>query len=294
MPRLRATSWFCVLWLAAASPVLAEELAGPADIAPAGALFPCQRSGASEAFWSCLAAAGVPSGGIDFARRLAADPALGGPGLLIDFTELGAVDLAEVLFPFLANTNQQTLLVNGAAGVVQPLAIEPQRPDDPQTQAILAAHPDAFPSLRVSVEGYRAEGTWQRFVLTDPVTDSCRACPVVAAALTVADFDDGALARVDPLGWIPLELAADETRAAALRQGDVRALQVALALRGYDPGPLDGARGPATETALGDFQRDNCLAASTAVTPAALTVLTASGPYLTAPACGPSRSGAIE
>jgi Putative peptidoglycan binding domain. len=263
----------------------AEDIAGPADIAPAGAVFPCQRAGLTEAFWSCLAAAGVPPGGLDFAHRLAADESLGGPGLLVGFTELGAVDLGVVLFPFLANTNQQTLLINGTAGIVQPLALEPMQPDDPQTRAFLTEYPQAFPSLRLDVAGYRAEGSQQRFVLTDPVTDGCRACAVVAAAVIALVFEDGTLTAVEPLGWVPPDMAADEPRAMALRRGDRQALQVALSLRGYAPGPMDGVDGPQTAEALHRFLADHCLPETERLSNAALALLTLPEPYLDPPGC---------
>lgn len=40
------------------------------------------------------------------------------------------------------------------------------------------------------------------------------------------------------------------------RGSDVRGLQEALAIRGYDPGPLDGVFGPLTQAAVEAFQRD--------------------------------------
>lgn len=280
---LRALPLFVALSLA--GPALAQDIVGPGDIAIDGAIARCRGTGPEPGLWACLADAGVPAGGIAFARRLAEDPAIGGPGLLIGFTETGVVDLAEVLFPFLANTNEQTLFVNGRAGVVQPLALEPQTAEDAQSQAILAAHPQAFPSLRLAVVGHRAEGTHQRFVASDAVTDGCRACAVVAVALTAYRFEAGALTGVEALGWIPPALADDEARARVLATGDVQALQVALTFRGYEPGAMDGQPGEATTRAVRDFLTDFCLPVEAGLSEAALAILAAPPPYLDPPPC---------
>jgi len=285
MPRLLPA----ILAVALSGPALAQDLVGPGEIALDGAIARCRGTGPDPVFWSCLAEAGVPAGGIAFARRLAEDPVIGGPGLMIGFTELGAVDLAEVLFPLLANTNEQTLFVNGAAGVVQPLALEPQTAGDPQSQAILAAHPQAFPSLRLAVLGHRARGSHQRFVATDAVTDGCRACPVVAVALTAYVFEAGALNEVTALGWIPPALADDEARATALAEGDVQALQVALTLRGYEPGTMDGRPDGATSRALQQFLTEFCLPVEAGLGEAALAILSAPPPYLDPPPCQPGK-----
>ncbi|PTX05280.1 peptidoglycan-binding domain-containing protein [Pararhodobacter aggregans] len=280
---LRALPLFVALSLA--GPALAQDIVGPGDIAVDGAIGRCRGTGPEPGLWSCLAEAGVPAGGIAFARRLEADPVIGSPGLMIGFTETGAVDLADVLFPFLANTNEQTLFVNGTAGVVQPLALQPQTAGDAQSQAILAAHPQAFPSLRLAVVGHRAVGARQRFIASDVVTDGCRACAVVAVALTAYEFEGGALSGVTALGWIPPALADDEARAAALAGDDMQALQVALTLRGYAPGPMDGQPGEATTRAVQDFLTDVCLRMEAGLSEAALAILAAPPPYLDPPPC---------
>lgn len=287
---LRALPLFVALSLA--GPALAQDIVGPGDIAVDGAIGRCRGTGPEPGLWSCLAEAGVPAGGIAFARRLEADPLIGSPGLMIGFTETGAVDLADVLFPFLANTNEQTLFVNGTAGVVQPLALEPQTAGDAQSQAILAAHPQAFPSLRLAVVGHRAVGARQRFVASDVVTDGCRACAVVAVALTAYEFERGALSGVTALGWIPPALADDEARAAALAGDDMQALQVALTLRGYLPGPMDGQPGEATTRAVQDFLTDVCLRVEAGLSEAALAILAAPPPYLDPPPCQHLERGA--
>ena len=247
----------CALLLA--TPATAETVLGPQGVAPPGVLVPCQGAGITPAFWSCLSAAGVPAQGLAFARRLADDPAFDQPAIPMGFTELGAVDLADVLFPFMANSNDQQLLVNGDPPVLHPVALEPPRPDDPVSTALVQAHPRAFPTGRVGLTAARQDGDRQRFVFLDPLGDGCRACAVVGASLFAIRFEAGRQTGIEALGWIPDTLAEPDLRAARVQSGDIQALQVALLVRGYQPGPLDGVMGDATRSALIAFQRDNCL-----------------------------------
>lgn len=266
-----------------AVPAHAEDIVGPDAISPSGVAFPCQTSGGTGDFWTCLAAAGAPPPAIAFAQHL--NDSLGTPGLLVEFREMGAVDLGTVLFPFLANTNQQELLLNGDEGVLQPDTMVVAPPQDSGTRALRTAHPEAFLASRVAVAGYLGDGRQQRFVLSDEVVDGCRACAPVGMAISVVEFRDGAMVGAQSMGWVAPELGGDDARALALRHGEAGALQVALALHGYDPGPLGGADSAATEAALARFLRDNCLDPAGGLSPEALALLTAPGPYLASPAC---------
>ena len=284
---IRPLACLCsVVALLLAPPALAADTLTPADLAPAEAAFPCRPQGAiTEAYWACLAAAGVPPGGVLFAQRLNADPRIGTPGLPLELTELGPVDLAEVTFPFLANTNDQVLFVNGADFVLQPLAMEPDRPDDPVSAALARAYPQAFPALRVTVTGHRRDGGQQRFVVTDVLTDGCRACAVVGAAVFAVTFDNGVQTGVEALGWVPETLAAQPSRQALIRQGDMHAVQLALTLRGYQPGRIDGQEGAETQAALAEFQADNCLTIESQANHEALALLMEPGPHMTPRSC---------
>ncbi|HPD91708.1 MAG: peptidoglycan-binding protein [Rhodobacter sp.] len=273
----------CLVLLGA--PAGAETVLGPQGVAPPGVLVPCQGAGLTPAFWRCLTAAGVPDQGLAFARRLAADPAFDQPAIPMGFTELGAVDLADVLFPFMANTNDQQLLVNGDPAVLHPLALEPPRPDDPVSAALVQAHPHAFPTARVGLTAARRDGTRQRFVFLDPLADGCRACEVVGASLFAIDFDAGRQTGIEALGWVPVTLAEPDLRAGRIQSGDIQALQVALVLRGYRPGALDGVMGAATRAALAAFQRDYCLTSESLTNFETLEALSASAPDLSPPTC---------
>ncbi|MCW1932716.1 hypothetical protein [Pararhodobacter zhoushanensis] len=262
-----------------------ESVLSSLDIAPAGVAAGCQRDGITDALWTCLDAAGLPPGGLLFAQRLANDPRIGEPGVATGFVELGVVDLAEVEFPFRANTNVQPVFVNGARGALLPQTLTAENPGDPQSLALQTAHPQAFGDARLRVTGHRAANGLQRFVLMENLTDGCRACEIVGAELRAVEFRDGVLQRVEQLGWLPPAQADDEARNAALSAGDLQAVQVALTLRGYQPGLMDGASRAETIGALEAFMSDNCLTPQSTAPQAALALLAAPGPYLDTPPC---------
>lgn len=278
---LRALS-LC-LPLLCASPALAQDQFGPEDVVPQATLQACV--GKPELL-ACLEAEDAPAGAITLAHRLADDPHIDMLGVAYGFTELGAVDMAQVLFPMMANTNDQTLLVNGTDGPLQLATISFDLPTDRGTRAILQAYDEAFPSSRVDVVGHIVPRPgWQRFILTDTVTDGCRACERVAIAVMALEFEDGTLMTQESLGWFPFALSDPVSRAAAMTQGDTLALQVALNLRGYAAGPMDGIMGAKTEAALREFQIDQCLEPSATLTPQQADILSQPGPYLAQPPC---------
>lgn len=271
------------------SPALAQDVVGPQTVTKSDAFADCRQGQDDPAFWACLAAAGVPPAGLDFARATIEAPMMGSVGVVTGFTELGIVDLAEVDFTFLANTNHQQVLVNGDFGdgfAALPLVemTWPEPPADAGTQALLAAFAQALPSARMAVTGHRAlDGGRQTFVFSDVVTDGCRACAVVGAALYRADFDQGALTGQTALGWYPEALMDPAMLAAAVMRGDTLAMKVALTQRGLAPGAMDGVATPALQSALEAFARETCLAPDDTL--AILQALSAPGPHLLAPPC---------
>ncbi|MBN8290486.1 hypothetical protein JI664_00770 [Rhodobacter sp. NTK016B] len=240
-----------------ALPVAAQDL-GPADVTDIETVMACPRDqGPDAAYWACLEGSGMSPGALAFARTLAGADDLPGPGFMLAFTELGPVDLADVVLPFLANTNDQSLLVNGADGPMQPQL--GARPDDAQSRALMREYPDAMPAFRMAVVGHRRVGVEQRFVISDEITDGCRACAHLGLALSAMVFRDGVLDRVEPLGWLPAGIAAPEALSEELKAGSERALQIALTMRGYAPGRMDGRPGDTTDAAFQTFLTDHCL-----------------------------------
>ncbi|MCB1407224.1 MAG: peptidoglycan-binding protein [Rhodobacteraceae bacterium] len=272
-----------ILGLTLAAPAQADETIGPQDVLPPETEPACTQL---AGFYDCLAGRGLSERGIRFARQLAADPRIGTPGMPVGFIELGAVDLVQVQFPFLANTNDQILLVNGSDGVVHLAATQFDAPADPGTLALLRAYPQAMATSRIDLAAHvAAPGGRQRFVLTDRVMDGCRGCEPVAVALMALEFTAGRQVARDTVGWFPVAFSDPARLATALSRGNPMAVQVALTLHGYQPGPMDGVWGAMTAAALRAFQTDHCLPSTPGLQPEAVALLSRAGPHLAPPPC---------
>lgn len=213
-----------------------------------------------DAFGDCLASLGAGEEAVRFAEALKADPDVGMAGVMRAFFELGQVDVALVDFPALANANRQVVFLNGQDPIMlaDPIAVTP--PETRAVAALRAAHPAAmaagprdYLTARVAPE----EGA-QRFVLTDRITDGCRACPILATEVVFVDFDGGELVGASVGAWLPPDLDLASVRA-GVAQGDLTALQTQLILRGYDVGGADGINGAMTIAAQAAFLNEHCL-----------------------------------
>ena len=212
-----------------------------------------------DAFGDCLASLGAGEEAVRFADALKADPAIATGGVMRVFFETGDVDVALVDFPARANSNRQVVFLNGDTPLVMAESFEAAPPQTRAVAALVAAHPAAMTAGPREYLTHRPmpDGT-QRFVLTDKVTDGCRACPVLAQEVLFADFKAGELVDVMVAAWLPPELDKDAL-SQGIAQGDLTALQTQLILRGYDVGGADGMMGPMTLTAQSDFLNEHCL-----------------------------------
>lgn len=233
---------------------------GPDAVFDPAALGDCTVRPWVDAFGDCLASLGANEAAVAFAQRLESDPVLANPGVLAGFKERGAVDAGRVVFPTMANSNEQVLFLNGAAGILSPLSLTIPDPADRAAAALRAAHPGAMLAGPPELAGYRdLPDGGQRFVLIDRLTDGCRACEVVAMAVTFVDFRGGALDAVTPF-WAAPEAALDGDAARmAMESGEVAPLQYRLLVNGHDAGAPDGLTGPRTRAALDEFLAENCL-----------------------------------
>ncbi|MBS0126296.1 peptidoglycan-binding domain-containing protein [Thetidibacter halocola] len=276
-----------IVSLTPAIPAAAEI--GPGDVVTgpvAEALFDCLLAGTKDSQLSCFEAPGVPQGARDLARGLVA--AQGAAGVLSAFHEVGRIDLAEVIFPTFANTNDQFVLVNGPDGLLMATDLNFTRepPATRGTGAILARFPQAFETGRVFVPAVRAlPGGGQRFVLTDIAADGCRACQPVAVSQRYPDFTEGRLLGIRDLGWQPWTDEPVEVAINRMRTGEIAAFQGALNVQGYDAGPVDGVAGPQTRAALAAFKADHCLPANAQMTPRLVDALGLVGPGYPRPPC---------
>ncbi|MCC7320456.1 MAG: hypothetical protein IT542_05685 [Rubellimicrobium sp.] len=219
----------------------------------------------SDAFGDCLASLGASEEAVVLADRLAADPLIGTAGVLTGFRELGAVDLAQIDFPLLANANAQPLLVNGSDPLIAPGFLpayhDAPPPGDRTSRALAAAAPDAMRAGPPQFAGYRVlPDGGQRFVFADRITDGCRACAVIGTALWQVDFRDGVQVASGQVAWAPPAAALEgEAARAALEAGAVAVLQYRLDLAGHDAGGIDGHAGARTRAGLAAFLAGNCL-----------------------------------
>lgn len=275
-----------------AAPAFAADVAGPDAVIADG--WDCSPFPDGVPGWlACLQSRGASPAALAFAERMARPRPPGGdgydlPGILTDFAEFGAVDAGGVFFPGLANTNDQMLFLNGTFGILHPGELTDfAAPGDRASQTLAARFPQAFPGGRIVIGAHRmlADGT-QRFVVTDVLHDGCRACEIVGLAVTHMEFRDGApfVARV--MGWadIALDPGGDAT-VARIAGGDVGVLQLYLNLAGFEAGPMDGAAGPATATALAEFRAASCPGAAGAVSAAEAAMLVALADGVPPPSC---------
>jgi hypothetical protein len=125
--------------------------------------------------------------------RLFARQGLGVPGYLETFREMGRVDLATVMIPGRANTNQVYFMVNGTPELVstedhlQKIDIR----QDPLYPALAAKYPKIMlwgggPAFKTME---RRSGGGQRFVFAYFLRNGCHACEVGGSAWVAFDFD---------------------------------------------------------------------------------------------------------
>jgi hypothetical protein len=243
-------------------------------------------AGPGEAALECLRRPDVPAEAVEFASVLQASSALEVPGILLEVTELGPVDLASALLPDLSTEDPHAVLLGGVREAVLAvvLAFSDAPSDTPGTRRILSEHPDAAETSRVTVIAHRIlPGGAQRFVLADRVTTGCTGCEEVGLALTYLDFLRGALVSVERLGWFPRIPPEDEI-AAGLEAADIAMVQARLNALGYEAGPLDGVAGRQTLGAFYAFKRDHCLPEDPRIRPI-IPLLASTGPALAPAPC---------
>jgi len=290
--------WWLVVALSVGNAAAAQEI-GPEDVilpAVQDEIADCMRepgrNGPSAAL-ACFDRPGVTTDARNLSRAIVENTEFGLPGMLVGFSEAGQVDVAEIYFPNLANTNFQMALVNTTDGVQMAADLNFTRnpPSVPSTRAILSRYPQAFESGRVSVVAVRhLPGGGQRFVLVDIVTNGCRACAPVATSLRYFDFSKGRFSGFKEVGWQTWQDISMARAADRVRNGDVATIQDRLNHMGYEAGPTDGAAGPRTMAAIMDFKRDYCLPEDSRMSDSFVAYLTPEGGNFPIPACAPGTA----
>ncbi len=114
-------------------------------------------------------------------------------GYLESFREMGRVDLASVMIPGRANTNQIYLMVNGTPGLVstEDHLRQIDLTQDPRYFAIAAKYPKIMlwsgGAVFKQMEGLPGGG--QRFIFAYDLKNGCHACEVGGSAYVAFDFD---------------------------------------------------------------------------------------------------------
>ncbi|MEM8973182.1 MAG: peptidoglycan-binding domain-containing protein [Pseudomonadota bacterium] len=224
-------------------------------------------SGRSTA--DCLRDDGASTETIRFAEVRAREGGEG-PEVPVSFKELGKVDIA-FLDSFAMSQNEWEYFVNTSPETIS-APMYPERDlarlaaqGDRRARAILRQFPGAT-AWKPFVGGMRRlPNGHQRFSTVVYWTENCRACPIVGYNIATVDFDqNGRFRAYETRGVFDnrrhakfMGMTADDLRR------DSAAVQFYLNIRGYNAGPMDGAIGPRTRTALADFQRENAINSGT-------------------------------
>lgn len=152
------------------------------------ALTACLRDSADAT--GCLARVMAETGATP--QALAANRLLDGEGYVSAFRETGRVDVATVVFPLRANSNEVAYLVNGEPPLVSSERDEDQLPlaGNAPYAALRKAHPDLM--VWPVGDGPRsvdalADGG-QGFVFSYGLLNGCHACDVLGYAVVSLDF----------------------------------------------------------------------------------------------------------
>ncbi len=236
-------------------------LLGPhAVIDPELDTYRCLRTANRNAFAECLRAAGASEPAIRAAIALSRD---GANVYIVEYFDIGAVDVAVLEWPAAGVGITYGFVVGNLEFLPAGELFRPMDIRDGASRSLARRHPRAAAMNVTGIVGHRfLDDGGQRFVLTTPLTDGCRACDIVGTAIGYVDFRNGRVVGSGTIGWTARQGEGhwdgdDVHRRLAAR--DVREMQTQLNLRGYIAGAMDGAFGPNTARALRDFRREHCL-----------------------------------
>lgn len=220
----------------------------------------CLREFRLDDFRACLADAGASSAAIDAAVSLTSPDS---PVILSGYLPIGPVDIVEITIPQAGSGTKYGLSVRGERFVPIDRLLSPMDVRDSASARLRTEHPQATVGSFGRVAGHRyLEGGGQRFVLTWPLVDGCRACPVIGEAIGYVDYRGGEEVGSDMVGWTPVR-GEYPTQPAEIRRrlqaGDTLELQTQLNLRGYIAGTMDGVYGGNSGRALQQFQAEHCI-----------------------------------
>lgn len=268
-----------------------QALFGPHAVISFDGAYDCLGSVGWPEFRACLDDAGASDAGIAAARELS-----GGDSQTFFsnyWQTSGPVDIGEIQVPAAGSTSRQGFVRHGREFDLA--GFERMEVQDTASRRLQRQYPDAvsYSPAWVIAHRYLDDGG-QRFTLAAHITDGCRACDLIAISIGYVDFSNGELIDRGTIGWAPqrgdLGAASEDVRR-RLHDSDVLEVQIQLNRLGYIAGPMDGAYGPMTEAALGEFRREHCLGDDADWTRATADKLSelydARGPVLAEAECGP-------
>ncbi|MCR9089620.1 MAG: peptidoglycan-binding protein [Rhodobacteraceae bacterium] len=246
---------------------------------------PCRDAAQTDP--ACLTGLGLSEEAAAFSHAIAGD--YSGFATGSDFRETGDVDLAhaELLG---ASVFMTPVLLNGPVGLHQVAFTRDLRANfrDTASQRMLDRYPNATSAVAMTIGAHRKlpDGT-QRFVLTEAISDGCRACAGLGTAVTFLEIgpSTGNVPLRRPVGLLLDAATAEDSVSAEMLLARPDRLQAMLNRLGYDAGEMDGYPGPKTRTALMAFQAEACLAATGQPDPATTAALIAADGFA-APCAG--------
>lgn len=149
----------------------------------------CQGPNSVECVASIMKQAGATPQAIAFARMI------NGDGYMDSFREMGKVDIATAFYPFRANTNGATFLVNGSPSLISLEELDRWGKVDIRTDPLYAGIARRFPDVMLwgGDPGYvsiqRLAGGGQRLIFAYALLNGCHACDVAGYAQVGFDFD---------------------------------------------------------------------------------------------------------
>ena len=174
----------------------------------------------AECFIAQMSKAGAPAAAVAFTKMLY-QKSEGDVGILSGFHPVGPVDVAWIVYPLRANTNNGLLLVNGSPRIVnaEDLKLLDQKGMEQSFQ--FQDLQNQFPKVGVW-PGDRDGTTWPntqtgpnnglQFILGYPLTNGCHACAHAGTALFTWNFDaEGKFLGTTFMGLTPAPLPGANT-----------------------------------------------------------------------------------
>jgi hypothetical protein len=188
----------------------------------------CDKSAQPRSFGECFIAqmpkAGAPAAAVAFTKMLYGQNG-GDVGIMSGFNAVGPVDVAWIVYPLRANTNNGLLLVNGSPTIVNAEDLKLLDQAGMQQSFQFQDLKGQFPNVGVW-PGDRDGTTWPntqqgpnnglQFILGYPLINGCHACAHAGTALFTWNFDaHGKFLGTTFLGLTPAPLPGGNAGAAS-------------------------------------------------------------------------------